>query len=219
VSEHQDPAVAADVPTDPAAEDELAAAVVGAFPSDGPAASDGGAADGEPTGGSVHTELAEIEDDPRTREELLTAAHEAERQRDEYLDDLRRARAEFENFRRRTGRESATARDAGKADVAVSLLDVLDDLDRTLEAADGSTDETLAKGVSLVAEKLVTTLRGLGLERLEPNGASFDPALHEAVQQVPADGDGDEATVERTLRPGYRLGERVLRPAMVVVKG
>jgi molecular chaperone GrpE len=96
---------------------------------------------------------------------------------------------------------------------------VLDDLDRTLEAADGSTDETLAKGVSLVAEKLVTTLRGLGLERLEPNGASFDPALHEAVQQIPADSDGDEATVERTLRPGYRLGERVLRPAMVVVKG
>jgi molecular chaperone GrpE len=215
VSEHHDPDVATDVPTDPAAEDELAAAVVGAFPTED-----------EPSGDEVagiehleHAELAEIEDDPRTRSELLTATHEAERQRDEYLDDLRRARAEFENFRRRTGREAATARDAGRGDVATALLDVLDDLDRTLEAADGSADETLAKGVSLVADKLVTTLKGLGLERLEPTGASFDPGLHEAVQQVPADGDGDEATVERTLRPGYRLGERVLRPAMVVVKG
>jgi molecular chaperone GrpE len=218
VSEHQDPAVATDVPADPAAEDELAAAVVGAFPSED-AAAGGDASAAAEDDGTVHTELQEIEDDPRTRWELLTAAHEAERQRDEYLDDLRRARAEFENFRRRTGRESATAREAGKADVAMALLDVLDDLDRTVEAADGSTDETLAKGVSLVAEKLVTTLRGLGLERLEPTGASFDPALHEAVQQVPADGDGDEATVERTLRPGYRVGQRVLRPAMVVVKG
>lgn len=212
MSEHQDPDVVADLPTDPAVEDELAAAIVGAFPDDD------GTSDDE-VHGTEHAELAEIVDDPRTREELLTAAHEAERQRDEYLDDLRRARAEFENFRRRTGRESVTARDAGKADVAVALLDVLDDLDRTLEATDGSSDETLAKGVSLVADKLVATLRGFGLERLEPDGAAFDPALHEAVQQVPADGGADEATVERTLRPGYRFGGRVLRPAMVVVRG
>jgi molecular chaperone GrpE len=215
VSEHQDPTVPTDAPADPAAEDELAAAVVGAAPEQ--AGDDGAATDG-PTE-LPHTELEEVEDDPRTRWELLTAAHEAERQRDEYLDDLRRARAEFENFRRRTGRESATARDAGRGDVAIALLDVLDDLDRTLEAAEASTDETLAKGVSLVAEKLVTTLRGLGLERLEPTGEAFDPELHEAVQQIPADEDGVESQVENTLRPGYRLGERVLRPAMVVVKG
>jgi molecular chaperone GrpE len=221
VSEHPDPVTEPDVAPvpDPDAGDEVAAAMAGAFPEAeqreaGDPQTDG--AGGEPA--EPHTELAEVED-PRTREELLAAVHEAERQRDEYLDDLRRARAEFENFRRRTTRESAAARDAGRGDVAGALLDVLDDLDRTLEAADGSPDQTLAKGVSLVADKLVGTLRGLGLARLEPTGETFDPALHEAVQQVPSDEPVDAPVVESTLRPGYRLGDRVLRPAMVVVRG
>lgn len=207
----QEPAPAAAGVPDPTEGDQLAAAVAGTFPADdGP--------DESAEGDAPHTELLEVED-PRSREELIVAAHEAERQRDEYLDDLRRARAEFENFRRRTGRESAAARDAGRGDVASALLDVLDDLDRTLDAAEGSPDETLAKGVSLVAEKLVHTLRGLGLARLEPTGDPFDPALHEAVQQLPADEPTDAPVVESTLRPGYRLGDRVLRPAMVVVRG
>ncbi len=200
------PPAAGEPATSPSPEQEVAAAVVGAFPE--------GDADGV-----APSELAEVEDDPRTREELLTAAHEAERQRDEYLDDLRRARAEFENFRRRTGRESAAARDSGRGDVAAALLDVLDDLDRTLEAASSSSDQGLAKGVTLVAEKLVGTLRGLGLDRIEPTGQAFDPSQHEAVQQVPADEPTEEPVVESTLRAGYRFGERVLRPAMVVVRG
>jgi molecular chaperone GrpE len=218
VSEHPDPVDAApetdDAPTteavtDPTEGDEIAAAVVGAFP------------EAEPDGGDTTppTEHADLDEDPRTREELLVAAHEAERQRDEYLDDLRRSRAEFENFRRRTGREAATARDAGRGDVATALLDVLDDLDRTLAASEDSADPGLAKGVSLVAEKLSGTLASLGLIRLEPLGDPFDPSLHEAVQQIPADEPTDEPVVESTLRPGYRLGERVLRPAMVVVRG
>jgi molecular chaperone GrpE len=158
-------------------------------------------------------------EDPRTREELLVAVREAERQRDEYLDDLRRARAEFENYRRRTARESGTARDAGRGDVATALLDVLDDLDRTLAASEDSADPGLAKGVSLVAEKLAGTLASLGLVRLDPLGDPFDPSEHEAVQQVPNDEPLDPPVVESTLRPGYRLGGRVLRPAMVVVRG
>jgi molecular chaperone GrpE len=219
VSEHSDPVTEPDVPTDPAPGDEVAAAMAGAFPEAAQPAPGDPQMDG-PGGEAAepHADLAEAED-PRTREELLVAAHEAERQRDEYLDDLRRARAEFENFRRRTSRESAAARDAGRGDVAAALLDVLDDLDRTLEAADGSSDQTLAKGVSLVADKLGATLRGLGLSRLEPTGETFDPALHEAVQQVPSDEPLDAPVVESTLRPGYRLGDRVLRPAMVVVRG
>lgn len=226
MSEHPDPVTEPDIAPvpDPDAGDEVAAAMAGAFPDAAPAEAaapepgdprtDG--AGGEPV--EPHVDLAELED-PRTREELVAAAHEAERQRDEYLDDLRRARAEFENFRRRTGRESAAAREAGRGDVARALLDVLDDLDRTLEAADGSPDQTLAKGVSLVADKLGQTLQALGLARLEPTGEAFDPELHEAVQQVPSDEPVDAPVVESTLRPGYRLGDRVLRPAMVVVRG
>lgn len=209
-----DPATDPEPATTPSAEDEVAAAVVGAFPTDGDHAGAAGAGDDV-----APVDLAEAEDDPRTREELLTTLQQAERQRDEYLDDLRRARAEFENFRRRSGREQAAARDAGRADAVGALLEVLDDLDRTLDAADGSTDETLAKGVSLVAEKLTATLTGLGLARVEPTGEAFDPTRHEAVQHLPADEGAQEPVVESTLRAGYQLGERVLRPAMVVVKG
>jgi molecular chaperone GrpE len=165
-----------------------------------------------------HTALAEPED-LRSPEELRVELAEAEARRDEYLDDLRRARAEFENFRRRTAREAGAAKAAGRGEVVTGLLDVLDDLDRTLEAADGSSDETLAKGVSLVADKLLVTLQTMGVTRIDEPGVPFDPTVHEAVQHVPAEEPTDEQLVERTLRPGYKLGDRVLRPAMVVVTG
>lgn len=157
-------------------------------------------------------------EDHRTRDELLQALRDTEAQRDEYLDDVRRGRAEFENFRRRTMREGATQREAGKAEVLEGLLDVLDDLDRTLEAAETSTDEGLAKGVEMVAGKLVRSLQAAGLERVDATGTTFDPNQHEAVQQVESETDHDEPVVAQVLRPGYRLGDRVLRAAMVVVE-
>ncbi|MEX2486917.1 MAG: nucleotide exchange factor GrpE [Nitriliruptoraceae bacterium] len=162
-------------------------------------------------------ELLEAEDS-RTREELLAELADATTQRDEYLDDLRRARAEFENYRRRMMRDGAAQRDHGKADVAAALLDVLDDLDRTLEAVSDASDDHLAKGIELVASKLKATLEAQGLERIDAVGVPFDPSLHEAVQHREAD-DADEPTVAEVLRPGYRFGERVLRAAMVVVEG
>ena len=158
----------------------------------------------------------EVDGDPGQLRAELTAA---EQQRDEYLDDVRRARAEFENYRRRTTREAAAARDLGKADVTGALLEVLDDLDRTLEAAESSQDETLTKAIALVADKLTRTLAGQGLERLDATGVPFDPEVHEAVQQVPAEEPTDEPQVAQILRPGYRLGDRTLRAAMVVVAG
>lgn len=156
--------------------------------------------------------------DPRSHQELVAALADAERQRDEYLDDLRRARAEFENFRKRTMREGATQREAGRTDVTEGLLEVLDDLDRTLEAAGQSEDDSLAKGVELVADKLMRALQSSGLQRVDATGVVFDPTEHEAVQQLPADEPRDEPIVAQVLRPGYRLGERVLRAAMVVVE-
>lgn len=158
------------------------------------------------------------EADPRSKAELLGELVVAENKRDEYLDDLRRSHADFENYRRRILREGAAQRDAGKADLAGPLLEVLDDLDRTLAAADGSSDQDLAKGVTLVASKFITTLTRVGLERVDATGVSFDPNVHEAVQQQPADEPTDDPVVVQVLRPGYRLGERTLRPAMVVVE-
>jgi molecular chaperone GrpE len=206
----------------PGVDEVAAAAEVG--PTDDPATEvrAGGSADDPVTGSAgdapdLHPEEVTTED-PRSKEELLAELAEAESRRDEYLDDLRRARAEFENFRKRTLRESSTQREAGKADAVGGLLEVLDDLDRTVEAAAGSADESLGKGVTLVAEKLVRSLQGLGLERIDQAGVAFDPNVHEAVQQRPSEQGHDEPVVAEVFRAGYRLGERVLRPAMVVVE-
>jgi molecular chaperone GrpE len=173
------------------------------------APSEGG--DGEPDW------AARAEEDPRSAGELLAELTEAEARRDEYLEDVRRARAEFENYRKRVMREGTAQREQGRADVVSRLLDVLDDFDRTLAAAEGGADGSFVKGVSLVHDKLVGTLRELGLQRIDDVGVAFDPNRHEAVQQIEGEEPVDEPTVAQLFRPGYELGGRVLRPAMVVV--
>ncbi len=157
--------------------------------------------------------------DPRTRPELLAELLAAEAKRDEYLDDLRRSHADFENYRRRVMRDGALQRSSGKAEVAGALLEVLDDLDRTVAAAEGSSDEDLATGIRLVATKLLDALHQQGLERVDAVEVPFDPNVHEAVQQQPGDGIDGEPKVAMVLRPGYRLDDRVLRAAMVAVEG
>jgi molecular chaperone GrpE len=188
-----------------------------ATPGDPPADhGDGSAGHGDETTAPPVDAAAVAADDPRSRDELHAALVEAEAARDEYLDDLRRARAEFDNYRRRMMREGSTQRDAGRAELAEGLLEVLDDLDRTLDAASASADEALAHGVELVATKLRESLEHRGLERIDSVEVAFDPQMHEAVQHRPDD-EHDEPTVVEVLRPGYRWGERVLRAAMVVV--
>lgn len=160
-------------------------------------------------------------DDPRSPGELLAELTEAEARRDEYLEDVRRARAEFENYRKRTMRDGSVQRTAGRGDVVTRLLDVLDDFDRTLQAgqaAPGGGQEGFTKGVELVYGKLLDTLKSLGLTRVGEAGERFDPERHEAVQQVPAeDGPLDEPVVAQVMRPGYELDGRVIRAAMVAV--
>ena len=166
---------------------------------------------------------ARAETDPRSRAELLGELEAIEAQRDEYLDDLRRSHADFENYRKRVARDGAVQREQGRADVVSGLLEVLDDLDRVVAAADaldpsGLDAEAAAvvSGVRVVAEKAQRALEGLGVERVAEPGVAFDPTVHDAVQQVEGEGV-TEPTVHEVLRAGYRLGERVVRPAMVVV--
>ena len=180
-------------------------------------ASHGPAGDGDRQEGALNIE-ALADSDPRTKAELLAELLAAEAKRDEYLDDLRRSHADFENYRRRVMRDGALQRSSGKADVAAALLEVLDDLDRTVHAAEGSPDEDLATGVRLVATKLLDALRQQGLERIDAVGVAFDPGVHEAVQQQPGDGIDGEPKVVTVLRPGYRMDDRVLRAAMVAVE-
>lgn len=157
-------------------------------------------------------------DDGRSPGQLLEALTEAQQDRDDYLDALQRSRAEFDNFRRRSAREAAGARQAGVGDLATQLLDVIDDLDRTVTVAENSSDEGLAAGITAIRRKLVDVLLAAGVERIDTADVPFDATRHEAVQQVPADEPVDEPEVAQVLRPGYVQGDRVLRAAMVAVR-
>lgn len=142
---------------------------------------------------------------------------DAERQRDEYLDLLRRERAEFENFRRRSARERAEALDRGAEHLVSQLLGVLDNFGYVLDAARESNDPSLAKGAAMVHAELLGVLERAGLAPVPGTGEPFDPIHHEAMMQVEAGEPVDHPVVAEVLRPGYRFKDRVLRPASVSV--
>jgi molecular chaperone GrpE len=135
-------------------------------------------------------------------------------ERDECLQHLQRVAADFENYRKRAARdqESLVARAAER--LVRELLPVLDDLERALQAAEQHEEAELEEGVRLVHRQLADALRKEGLEEI-PTDGKFDPHLHEALLAQPA--EAEEGTVIEVLQKGYRLGDRVLRPARVVV--
>lgn len=157
-------------------------------------------------------------EDTRPREELVAALDDAEARRDEYLEALQRTQAEFQNFRKRSMREGATQRESGTTEVLAKLIDVVDDFELAVVAVESNADpERVRKGVEMVYGKLIEALRSFGLEKIGQEGVPFDPELHDAVQQVDSDGAHDEPIVVEVLRPGYAVGERVIRAAMVKV--
>jgi molecular chaperone GrpE len=127
----------------------------------------------------------------------------------ELLADLQRVHAEYANYRRRAERDKVSAQQYGKGDLIKSLLPVLDDLDRA--RAHGDLE---AGPLRAVADKITETLTAAGLASFAAEGDEFDPALHEAVQH---EGQGSNPVIGTVYRQGFRLGDRVLRTAMVVV--
>jgi molecular chaperone GrpE len=130
-------------------------------------------------------------------------------ERDEYLAAHRHLQADFENFRKRVHKEQAAAADRGAEALVRELLPVLD-------AADLARAHDETGSVQPVVSSLTDALAKVGVERVDPQGEPFDPSEHEAVMHEPGDG---EPEVLEVLRAGYRLKGRVLRPAMVKVKG
>ena len=127
----------------------------------------------------------------------------------ELLADLQRVQADFANYRKRSLRDQQAAADRAKATVVTQLLPVLDDLDRARSHGD------LESGpLKAVADKLVSVLEGLGLSGFGAEGDEFDPVLHEAVQH---EGEGTHPVVGTVMRRGYRVGEQVVRHALVGV--
>ncbi|MBD0316937.1 MAG: nucleotide exchange factor GrpE [Thermoleophilia bacterium] len=141
---------------------------------------------------------------------------ELERERDERLDDLRRLAADFDNYRKRAARDQESLVARAHERLMKALLPVLDDLERALEAASQHEEAKLEEGVGLVARELRAALEREGLEEIETDGR-FDPHVHEALLSQPS--EQEEGAVLEVLQKGYRLGDRVLRPARVVVSG
>ena len=139
------------------------------------------------------------------------------RERDEYLDLLRRKTAEVDNYRRRQERERRELTDLAAADVLRDLLPLLDNLDRALkvDSADTTVD-AYRRGVELIQKQLQDVLARRGVTPIDPLGESFDPHWHDAVVREAAT-DGRDGEVTEVFSRGYRLGDRLLRPAMVKV--
>ena len=146
--------------------------------------------------------------------ELEERLAEVERERDEYLNDLKRVAADFENYRKRVARDQEGLVARAHERLVKELLPVLDDLERSLEAAAEHEEAKLEEGVRLVHRELVEALAREGLVEVETDG-QFDPHVHEALVSQPS--EEEDGSVIEVLQKGYRLGDRVLRPARVVV--
>ncbi len=140
---------------------------------------------------------------------------DTKRERDEYLELAQRARADFENYRKRAAREATDAERRGRIAVARELVPALDNLERAVASARSAPDP-LAEGIELVLRELRGGLERSGVEAYDPTGESFDPAWHEAVATRPSEG-AKPGTVLETLDKGYRLDGQVLRAAKVIV--
>lgn len=186
--------------SDPAQEAETSAGSPGSSPS----------GSSEPGGDSHPADAADVVED---LDELAQALAE----RDEYKDLALRAKADFENYRKRADKRVAETRGVAVAGVIRELLPVVDNLDRAVEAAGAQTDgDAFAEGIRLVHADLHSVLDRLGLTQLDPTGDAFDPSQHEAISQAPVEGT-PAGTIVEVVQKGFQLGDVIVRPARVVV--
>ncbi len=163
-----------------------------------------------PPAGDADSPLAEAPADAEQRaDELASRLEEANKR-------LMRLAADFDNLKKRSRQEQLDTMRYAAAAVAERLLPVLDDTDRALSHAPEGIDETWLKGVRLTFQQLVGVLESVGVERIDAVGSAFDPAQHEAIGSEETS-EHPEDTVVAELRPGYRMHDRVLRPALVKV--
>jgi molecular chaperone GrpE len=165
---------------------------------------------------------------PTYVEELEQRLAQAEQQAQEYLGKYRQAAHEFEDARARMRKELAKDAERNRRDVLAGFLDILDNLDRAIDAAQKSSrlhsapadeggSDPLLHGVEMVRQQFLSKLEGFQVTRVASDGTAFDPLLHEAVTTVPAVDPAQDGTIVGTVRHGYRIGDEVLRPALVAV--
>lgn len=148
----------------------------------------------------------------RLSAELAAQQAETERIRDLYL----RERAEMENFKKRIQRDHSESLRYAAAQLTRDLADVIDNLERAVDAASGGNGQPLVDGVRLVLQGALDALARHGITRIDATGEAFDPSRHEAVASVPTP-DAEPNRVLQQFQPGYALHDRVVRPAKVSV--
>jgi molecular chaperone GrpE len=156
--------------------------------------------------------------DPATTAPAAPTANETEKlraERDALFDRLARLQAEFDNYRKRAGKENADFREYALAEAARSLIPVLDSLALALKNA-AANPEDLRKGVELIYKQFQEVMQKLNVQRVEAQGKPFDPRIHEAIEMVESSEVADNHVLEE-LQAGYRMKDRLLRPAMVRV--
>jgi len=155
-------------------------------------------------------DIAAIED----LESIKAALEEAKQNAEKYLANWQRSEADFINYKRRIEQERAEMASFANANLMAALLPVVDDLERALESVTDETDITSwIDGIRLIYRKLKTALEDHGLSEIIAEGKEFDPNIHEAVMCV----EGEEGIVCEEIQRGYKLRDRLLRPAMVTV--
>lgn len=154
---------------------------------------------------------ADVEIEQAVESEADKISEELEQTKDRLL----RTMAEYDNFRKRSAREKDALRADIIANVTSKFLPVMDNLERALGA--DCSDENYKNGVKMIYDSFMETLTGLGVEEIVSEGAAFDPSCHQAVQRV-SEGDAESGTVVQTFAKGYKIGDKVIRFAVVAVK-
>ena len=158
-------------------------------------------------------ELAQESQGGVSRQEYERVSQE----RDTLLDRLARLQAEFENYRKRNAREQAEFREYAVADAVKTFLPILDNFDLALRSQKSdSVDPALRSGIELIRKQMDDVLSRLGVQVIPAQGSTFDPRVHEAIEMVESADHADHEVIDE-LQRGYKLKERLLRPAMVRV--
>jgi molecular chaperone GrpE len=162
----------------------------------------------EPEGGAP---VADLPDDPAALKALVREEREKAQS---YMRNWQRSAADFQNYKRRVEEERGETARFASAALVINLLPLLDDLERALQSVDAHlAGLTWIDGIRLIHRKFQAVLEMAGVQEIQAEGQPFDPAVHEAVSQAP----GEDGKVVSVVQKGYRLGDRVVRPAMVIV--
>ncbi len=164
-------------------------------------------------------ELKNKEEQAREQESTQETVDESGKSElDELKDKYIRLVAEFENFKKRTIKERFELMKSAAQETMVALLPVLDDFDRAKKVSDDAgSDENFSEGVTLVYNKLHSTLKNKGLEAMDTENVTFDPDYHEALTEIPAPSEEMKGKIVDTIEKGYKLNDKIIRHAKVVV--